>query len=394
MGYGKFVRSIESVTLIEQVQKINSSHRKNSVPENFVSFEATNPSLMIDWLSVRFLFWSDEILNGGNVISTTPDGEIEYTVDKHLKVEGSHDSRILIRSETFKQDWLPGMENIRILSVSGNPVKWFQGHNIFGTSDLNNLVFELFESLSIRLQKPQPDFVRSSISAGHYTISRVDINGMFELGSRLDVITWLSSLEKTARTRHGTAVSKGNTVYFGKNSERWSLKFYSKGQEIESHKLPPELQLTSLPDFANNKLRAELTLRNKELVKLGLNVGSSWFNIDVWEIYKEYMGRVDMSEQKPIDDIALKLPRHLGLTYLSWKEGYCLKNTDLIPTRTFYRHRKELLEFGIDISIPNSKEQTSNVVPLKRVLEMRPSGIPDWAFGTDLLFEPRKLAGK
>jgi len=391
MGFGKHVKSIESVSLLEEVQRITNSHRKNPIPETFVSFSVTNPTLMIDWLSVKFLFWSDEILNGGNVISTTPDGEIEYTVDKHLKVDGSHDSRILIRSEPFKQDYLPGMENVRILSVSGNPVKWFQGHNIFGTSDLTNLVFELFESLSDKFNKPQPDFIRESILDGHYTISRVDINGMFELGSRLDVIGWLSALERTARTRHGTAVSKGNTVYFGKNSERWSIKFYSKGQEIESHKLPGPLQLTSLPDFANNKLRAELTLRSKELVKLGLNVGSSWFNIDVWEVYKEYMGRVEMSEQKPIDDIALKLPRHLGLTYLSWKEGYCLK-PPVLPKNTYYRHRRELLEFGIDISIPNPNKEVSNVIPLNRVIEMRPSGIPDWAFGTELLFEPRKLA--
>lgn len=390
MGFGKHVKSIESVSLIREVQNICESHRKNSVPDNFVSFGVTNPTLMIDWLSVKFLFWSDEILNGGNVISTTPDGEVEYTVDKHLKVEGSHDSRILIRSEPFKQDYLPGMENVRVLSVSGNPVKWFQGHNVFGTCDLNNLVLELFDALSRKFEKPQPDFIRNSVLEGHYTISRIDINGMFELGSRLDVISWLTALERTARTRHGTAVSKGNTVYFGKNSERWSIKFYSKGQELESHKLPAPLQLTSLPDFANNKLRAELTLRSKELVKLGLNVGSSWFNIDVWEVYKEYMGRVEMSEQKPIDDIALKLPRHLGLTYFSWKEGYCLKTS--LPKRTFYRHRKELLDFGIDISIPNPKEETSNVVPLNRVIEMRPCGVPDWAFGTDLLFEPRKLA--
>lgn len=390
MGHGKFVRSIESVPLIPEVQKILDSHRKNPVPDNFVSYSQTNPSLMIDWLSVKFLFWSDEVLNGGNVISTTPDGEIEYTVDKHLKVDGSHDSRIMIRSEPFKQDYLPGMENVRLLSVSGNPVKWFQGHNVFGTCDLNNLVVELFDSLSKKFDKPQPDFIRGAMLAGHYTISRVDINGMFELGSRLDVISWLSALECTARTRHGTAVSKGNTVYFGKNSERWTLKFYAKGQEIEQHKLPGPLQLTSLPDFANNKLRAELTLRTKELVKLGLNVGSAWFNIDEWELYKEYMGRVEMSNQKPIDDILSKLPRYLVSSYALWKEGYCLKTT--IPKNTFYRHRRGLLEFGIDISIPNTQEDKSNVVPLNRVIEMRPCGIPDWAFGTDLLFEPRKLA--
>ncbi|EIC2966488.1 TPA: hypothetical protein KDY56_004587, partial [Vibrio parahaemolyticus] len=333
---------------------------------------------------------SDECLNGGNVISTTPDGEIEYTLDKHLKVDGSHDTRLLIRTEPARLPDLPQLRNIWILSVSGNPVKWFQGHNIFGTSDLCNLVYELFDSLAKKFGKEQPDFIREGIREGQYTISRIDINGMFELGSRLDVLSWLSALERTARTRHGTAVAKGNTVYFGKNSERWSIKFYSKGQEIESHKLPAPLQLTSLPDFANNKLRAELTLRSKELVKLGLNVGSSWFNIDIWEVYKEYLGRVEMSDQKPIDDITLKLPRHLGLTYLSWKEGYCLKTT--LPKRTFYRHRRELLEFGIDISIPNAKEPTSNVVPLNRVIEMRPCGIPDWAFGTELLFEPRKLS--
>ncbi|TOH01200.1 hypothetical protein CGI90_25450, partial [Vibrio parahaemolyticus] len=115
-----------------------------------------------------------------------------------------------------------------------------------------------------------------------------------------------------------------------------------------------------------------------------------WFNIDEWELYKEYMGRVEMSSQKPVDDILSKLPKYLVSSYALWKEGYCLKTT--LPKNTFYRHRRELLEFGIDISIPNTQEEKSNVVPLNRVIEMRPAGIPDWAFGTDLLFEPRKLA--
>lgn len=390
MGHGKFVRSIESVPLIPEVQKIVESHRKNPVPDSFVSFEPTNPTLMIDWLSVKFFFWSDECLNGGNVISTTPDGEIEYTVDKHLKVEGSYDSRLLIRTERTRLPELPELENVWTLSVSGNPVKWFQGHNIFGTCDINNLIIELFDALADKFGKKQPDFVRNWVLHGHYTISRVDINGMFELGSRLDVISWLSALEKTSRTRHGTAVSKGNTVYFGKNSERWTLKFYAKGQEIEQHKLPAALQSTSLPDFANNKLRAELTLRTKELVKLGLNVGSAWFNIDEWELYKEYMGRVEMSNQKASNKLALDLGAHLRSTYLLWVEGHCPKT--ILSKPTFYRHRRELLSYGIDISVPKPITEESNVVPLNRVIEMRPCGIPDWAFGTDLLFEPRKLA--
>lgn len=393
MGFGKHIWSMDSVAIISEIEKFSNSHRKENIPENFVSFEATNPSLMIDWLTIRVFFWSDTCLNGGNIISTTPDGEIEYTVDKHMRVEGSHDSRLQIRADKIGVLPLPDFENVWSLSISGNPVKWFQGHNIFGTSDLNNLVVELFDSLAEKLGKAQPPFLRDAVLHGHFSISRIDINGMFELGSRMDVLSWLCVLEQTARTRHGTALSKGNTVYFGKNSERWSVKFYSKGQEIEIHKLPQILALTSLPDFANNKLRAELTLRSKELKKLGLNVGSAWFNIDMWEVYKEYMGRVEMSEQKVRDNLVLDLPSHLRSTYLLWKEGHTVKT--ILPKNTFYRHRRDLLEFGLDISIVKPKEESANnIVPLRRVLEMRPCGIPDWAFGTDLLFEPRKLASK
>lgn len=393
MGYGNHVKSIESVSLIKEVRDFCESHRKNPVPEDFVSFETTNPSLMVDWLSVKFLFWSDEQLNGGNVISTNPDGEVEYTLDKRMGVEGSHDTKIYIRTERHNLPNLSDFENYWILSVSGNPVKWFQGHNIFGTSDLNNLVVELYDSIAQRFGKAQPQALREAVCSGHYTISRVDINGMFELGSRLDVITWLSHLEQTSRTRHGTAVSKGNTVYFGKNSQRWSLKFYSKGQEIEDHVLPAPLALTSLPNFANNKLRAELTLRTKELSKLGLNVGTGWFNIDMWELYSEYLGRVEMSGQKERDNLVLELPSHLRSTYLLWKEGHSPKS--ILPKRTFYRHRKDLLAFSIDISVPNPKDKMNdNVIPLRRVIEMRPCGIPEWAFGTDLFFEPRKISSQ
>ncbi|HCE1955298.1 TPA: hypothetical protein NGT10_004556, partial [Vibrio parahaemolyticus] len=334
---------------------------------------------------------SDEHLNGGNVISTNQDGEIEYTLDKRMGIAGSHDSKIYIRTERGNFPDLPCFENYWILSVSGNPVKFFQGHNIFGTSDVNNLVVALFDELAERFGKAQPQALRDGVLNGHYTISRIDINGMFELGSRLDVITWLSRLEQTARTRHGTAVSKGNTVYFGKHSRRWSLKFYSKGQEIEDHALPKELALTSLPDFANNKLRAELTLRGKELSQLGLNVGSGWFNIDMWELYKEYLGRVEMSEQKERDNLVLDLPSYLRSTYLLWKEGHVVKS--ILAPRTFYRHRKELMEHGVDISVPKPKDDScDNVIPLRRVIEMRPCGIPEWAYGTNLLFEPKKLA--
>jgi len=36
--------------------------------------------------------------------------------------------------------------------------------------------------------------------------------------------------------------------------------------------------------------------------------------------------------------------------------------------------------------------EVSNVVPLFKVLEAVPVGVPDWAEGTPLYFEPRRIA--
>ncbi|WP_228261220.1 phage/plasmid replication protein, II/X family [Acinetobacter baumannii] len=50
----------------------------------------------------------------------------------------------------------------------------------------------------------------------------------------------------------------------------------------------------------------------------------------------------------------------------------------VLPRPTFYRDRKQILEYGIDISTKSPKEK-NNVIPLIRVLEAQPVGIPDWA---------------
>ena len=57
----------------------------------------------------------------------------------------------------------------------------------------------------------------------------------------------------------------------------------------------------------------------------------------------------------------------------------------------FYKFRAELLPLGLDIATVMPRE-VSNVVPLYRVLEAKPTQVPDWAVGTLLYFEPRRVA--
>ena len=57
----------------------------------------------------------------------------------------------------------------------------------------------------------------------------------------------------------------------------------------------------------------------------------------------------------------------------------------MLSKPTFYKHRAQLLEHGIDINLVVEKMDRSNVVPLVRVLEAKPVQIPDWAFDLNLV---------
>ncbi|MGN9527508.1 phage/plasmid replication domain-containing protein [Escherichia coli] len=46
------------------------------------------------------------------------------------------------------------------------------------------------------------------------------------------------------------------------------------------------------------------------------------------------------------DEKIINLPRKIQSIYLLWKQGANMK--EMLPKPTFYRHRKELLSFGID----------------------------------------------
>ncbi|TDH86550.1 phage/plasmid replication protein, partial [Acinetobacter baumannii] len=47
-------------------------------------------------------------------------------------------------------------------------------------------------------------------------------------------------------------------------------------------------------------------------------------------------------------------------------------------------YRKQTVEDGIDIATKSPKEK-NNVIPLIRVLEAQPVGIPDWAYERNLV---------
>ena len=89
-------------------------------------------------------------------------------------------------------------------------------------------------------------------------------------------------------------------------------------------------------------------------------------------------------------DQKLAIPQRLRSSYILWESGEDLRST--LPRTTFYRHRKDLLPYGIYIAIINETSTANNVVPLVRVLEAKPASIPRWAFTHNLIHHSARLA--
>lgn len=335
---------------------------------------------MIDWGLVLFPIVHKPI-NSGEVFSVAPDGEVEWRAPKRLQATGSFEKKISFKSVGGTGD---GMATH--LWVNGNPSKFLQGHNVFGSDDIVSLFSDVFDVVASQTGLCPTPSELGQIRTGDYDIKTVDINYSYELPSISDVKAFIRALEFKAKTRHGRPSSKGGTLYFGKTSERWAIKFYCKAEEIKTARgrLPVNLCDKGIETWAENKLRIELRLLSKQLKALSINKVKD-LNIDkVKMLFSEYLRKIEMSEQIALTDQKMnEIPKRLRMTYRAWLDGHDLR--DMLSKSAYYRHRADLKEYGINIDLRPESTTKSNVVPLIRVLEARPASIPEFAFERGLV---------
>lgn len=346
---------------------------------------------MIDWLTMLIPCKHPEPIIGGRVLSIKADGELDWACNKRSSIRGSYSSEIHIRTASHTS------EKCTHLEVSGNPVKFFQGHNLWGTDDLQSLAIAtaqyIADALSIGCSE---DF--DQWNSGQIQLTRVDVTESFHLDSLAAVKAWLRSAEQTAYLSHRGRgqLTKGSTLYFGKHSRRWALKMYAKGEEVRAAKHGQEaiLDLPSALSWADKTLRVELTLRSMELKRIGKSLVSDWaadyhdFTGVTHELLRQrFEGMTMTTTNKLSSEILNNLRPAVRTAYHAWESGADLR--DVLSRRTFYRYRKELIVHGVDIATLVPKDAQSNVVPLFRTLEAVPAPVPEWAVGTALYFEPR-----
>lgn len=84
-----------------------------------------------------------------------------------------------------------------------------------------------------------------------------------------------------------------------------------------------------------------------------------------------------------IDEQLLAMPRTLQASYQLWRQGADLRQ--LLAKNTFYRHRRELLAYGVDIAAMHLSPEHNNIVPLMRIIEALPVANPTWAYERGLI---------
>lgn len=357
---------------------------------------------MIDWLWMRVPLAAAIKVKTGRVIAFDANGEQEWMSEKWLATRGSHDGTMAVRRAEFQRSTIEPEPTC--LDISGSPAKFMQGHNVFGTDDIQGLGKAVIARVLGLLDLEPTEHELARIQGGVIQLSRVDINYMYSCGSLANVKSWLRAAETGGylASRGKGLMDRGTLRWPEKKSRYWNLKAYPKGQEIlaPKHQLPSALRDRGIEDFANDKLRLELTMNARYLRSYerddsasensvgGYALLCNWHAGDPRRIFDAHLAKLQLSGQMTLADDELHgLPTRLRTAYLAWKAGDDLSAA--LPKSSFYRYRRALLPYGIDLAVKVA-DPLANVVPLVRTIEATPVDVPSWALGTDLYYEPPK----
>lgn len=293
---------------------------------------------MVDWLTVGLPVSDQRRVHGGRVVHLSPLGEVMWSADKGFVCRGSFDGAIQAKSDGGT------------LWVSGNPVKWVQGHNVYGGGDVSGFAAKLGTVGARALGLTLTAADREAWYAGAGRITRVDITRSYRLRDSAEVDSWLSAAAAVLRSRYQAPSVEPGTLYIGKHSRRIALKLYNKARELRRHELPVNVpHRDKLLALADGLLRVEVTCRARFLKEEGLMQPAAWSEARANGIIDERLAAMNLNDTQVLSvRDAVDLPPRLLAYYELWRNGHDLKA--MTSRSAFYRWRRELLAYGIDIA--------------------------------------------
>ena len=337
---------------------------------------------MIDWITCRVVMNSKPL--AGKVMAVDADGGIEWITEKRLQVVGSWEQSVSVRT----------LHDGKV-EFSGSPAKFLQGHNVFGSDDLQGLVSCMVRAACVHAGLTLTLDELAAIDAGDVELSRVDITKSWDFTNRKRAIAAVQALAEMSTLKHrgrGSLIG-GSTATFSGSSRRSSLKAYAKGPEMDVHKIRIDLPGHDLiRQHAEGLVRFEYTLRGLELKRLNLHILKHWQQMEVTpaQLHATIMENLTISDTDMPDTQDACLPPRFQGVWQAWRDG---NDTRLMFAKrmSFYRYRKAILAAtGCDIATkrPPRAEQANSCHVLRVVLVGRPVDVPAWALNTSAYFVP------
>lgn len=342
-------------------------YRRNGNPSRVSELELETP-LFVDWLTIRQPHPGGglPVVNDGWVISSDASGVIEFETVKRFQAEGSFDSKMWIRCDGNSVEF------------HGNISRYGRRDNVFGY-DWNETIRRVNELLNLF---SLPSFTQGELTRYADTgwqwsgarVSRIDITMNHSAFNWTDAQQLVLLLGRHHVGRQKGQVSPdGTTVMYGYGSKYISGKCYLKAHELEAHrrKKSGEHVGQDVIDFCRDLgvIREEFTLKSRYLTQNDLCFLGQITQGELHRIYTERTQIRRLKEMTYPDLSTLSSAVRGTLARYENGEPLCLKR------RTFYRHRKALLPYGIDISIPNNVKKFS---PPLRVIERAALVAPEW----------------
>jgi len=336
-------------------------------------------AIFVDRLYVNQEFHDGETpdLFNGVVCRYDADGVQEWMQPSASVMEGSHDTRILAKS-------FGGRAFLR-----GNPGRFGRNDNVFNldwqqTWDKVNRLCDrfgmrrfTFGDRSYNVSERDAAYGVTSVWTGA-TVSALDCTSNFSTGSKGNAFLFLQWLEGQHVERIRGGVARQGSVRFGEGNGL-QVEAYYKADEMIAHAKNEDqrkrIKASPLWQWLNDLGVVRLEVRAKRTHLRDRNMGYAG-GITMEKITQLYNDKTSVVRRISNDvdafDFSALSFRSAGVAreYLA---GADVRSR--LPVSSFYRIRRELLAYGLDIATPNRVRQ---ILPRVKVIDLKPVEAPSW----------------
>jgi hypothetical protein len=342
--------------------------------------------LFIDWLTVWQVHPEHAPLNSGSIVTFNNAGAPVFSRTRAARISGSHAT-----SCTFKSDG-------RSVVASGNFGRLNREDNLFNFDPYTTLQrvnacaefagLPLFSIAHQRNSSSAPVSASGALeavrSSGNETLSgeqrkpeplhlsRIDLTRNYKCGSLAAARAVIRSIQGKTIARIKKGVGGDTSVWW--SNTRYMLKVYIKSLEMESHGTNSGEAYEYARD--NGIIRLEIELKRRELNELGWADFSeflkAWNMGQVHKLFSDYEKVLEVNKVNNDAAFIDSLPQRLRVVAATFLSGRDVRS--LMKKTTFYKYRKALLEYGIDLA----DERPALISSTVREIEIIPVEAPDW----------------